>query len=137
MHDVFATYFTNALEVDQPERYLVGGICNAARSHLRRGAATSELFCGEEPCAATPTDAILLEVERKILIGRLFARIGSRCRDILHRYYINGETTDAIAGELRFKPTSVLIFLGRCRKRPDAAGAHVGLRRAGRRPSAV
>lgn len=117
VHDVFTTYFTNAEDVEQPERYLIGGICNAARNHLRRGAAASELFCGEEPCAATPTDAIALEVERKILIGRLFARIGSRCRDLLHRYYINGETTDTIAGELRFKPATVLIFLSRCRKR--------------------
>jgi RNA polymerase sigma factor (sigma-70 family) len=117
VHDVFTTYFTKAEEVEQPERYLIGGICNASRQHLRRGAAASELFCGEEPCAATPTNAIVLEVERKILIGRLFTRIGSRCRDLLHRYYINGETTDAIAGELGFRTTTVLMFLSRCRKR--------------------
>ena len=80
VHDVFATYFTNVDEVEQPERYLIGGICNAARNYLRRGAAASELFCGELPCAATPTDGIVIEVERKILIGRLFARIGSRRR---------------------------------------------------------
>jgi RNA polymerase sigma factor (sigma-70 family) len=121
VHDVFATYFTRAEDIEQPERYLIGGICNAARQHLRRGAAASELFCGEEPCAATPTDAIVLEVERKILIGRLFARIGRRCRDILHRYYLQGETTAAIAGELGFKPTTILIFLSRCRKQALSA----------------
>lgn len=121
VHDVFATYLTNAEEVEQPERYLIGGICNASRNYLRRGAAASELFCAELPCAATPGDSIVLEVERKILIGRLFARIGSRCRDVLHRYYVNGETTSAIAGELRFKPATVLIFLSKCRKRALSA----------------
>ena len=121
VHDVFATYLTRSEEVEQLERYLIGGICNASRQYLRRGAAANDLFCGEEPCAATPTESILMEVERKILVGRLFARIGSRCRDILHRYYVNGETTNALAGELQFKPTTVLIFLSRCRKRALAA----------------
>ncbi|HEX6097325.1 MAG TPA: sigma-70 family RNA polymerase sigma factor [Thermoanaerobaculia bacterium] len=121
VHDVFATYLTHADQVEHLEGYLVGGICNASRHYLRRGAAASELFCGEEPCAAAPTDSILLEVERKILIGRLLSRIGSRCRDLLHRYYMNGETTSAIAGELQFKPTTVLIFLSKCRKRALSA----------------
>jgi len=117
VHDVFATYLTRAEDVEQLERYLIGAICNASRQYLRRGAAARELFCGEVPCAATPTDSILHEVERKILIGRLFARIGSRCRDILHRYYVNGETTGAIAGDFGFKPATVLILLSKCRKR--------------------
>lgn len=121
VHDVFATYFTNADEVYEVERYLIGGICNASRHYLRRSVATNALFCGETPCAATPGEGIVREVERKILIGRLFARIGSRCRDLLHRYYVNGETTGAIADELNFKPATVLIFLHRCRKRALAA----------------
>lgn len=116
VHDVFTTYLTRAEEVEHLDRYLIGGICNASRHYLRRGAAADDLFCGEEPCAATPTESILHEVERKILIGRLLARVGSRCRDILYRYYVNGETTGAIAGELGFKPTTVLIFLSKCRR---------------------
>ena len=129
VHDVFATYLTRSEDVEQLERYLIGGICNASRQYLRRGAAANDLFCGEVPCAATPTESILLEVERKILIGRLFARIGSRCRDILHRYYVNGETTAAIAGDLRFKPATVLIFLSKCRKRAlEAYHAMTGAR---------
>jgi RNA polymerase sigma factor (sigma-70 family) len=121
VHDVFATYLTHSSQVQNLEGYLIGGICNASRHHLRRGAAASELFCGEEPCAAAPTESIALEVERKILIGRLLGRIGSRCRELLHRYYVNGETTSAIAGELQFKPASVLIFLSKCRQKARLA----------------
>ncbi|MEO8380232.1 MAG: sigma-70 family RNA polymerase sigma factor [Acidobacteriota bacterium] len=117
VHDVFATYFTNAGEVNDVGPYLVGGICNAARHHLRRVDASEAIFCGEIACVATPTESILHEVERKLLLRRLFARIGSRCRDLLHRYYLIGESTGAIAGALHFKPMTVLIHLSKCRKR--------------------
>src|SRR5436190_1789531 len=85
VHDVFATYFTNAGEVHDVGPYLIGGICNAARHHLRRIGARDAIFCDDVPCAAAPTESIQLEVERKLLLRRLLARIGSRCRDLLHR----------------------------------------------------
>ena len=117
VHDVFATYFTNAAEVNEVGAYLVGGICNAARHYLRRQDARDAIFCGEEPCAASPSESILQEVERKLLLRRLLGRVGSRCRELLHRYYVAGESTQAIAGSLRFKPMTVLIGLSKCRKR--------------------
>ena len=117
VHDVFATYFTHADEVNNVGPYLIGGICNAARHHLRRVDAREAIFCAEDPCAAAPTESILHEVERKLLLRRLFARIGSRCRDLLHRYYLAGESTSSIAGTMNFKPMSVLICLSKCRKR--------------------
>ena len=121
VHDVFATYFTNAGEVNDVRGYLIGGICNAARHYRRRTEATDAIFCGENPCAAAPTESIVAAVERKLLLRRVMARVGGRCRELLCRYYLNGETTDAIAGDLHFKPTTVLIFLSRCRKRARAA----------------
>jgi RNA polymerase sigma factor (sigma-70 family) len=121
VHDVFATYFTNAAEVNDVGPYLVGGICNAARHFLRRRDAREAIFCGEDPCAASPTESILQEVERKLLLRRLLARVGSRCRDLLHRYYLIGESTQSIASALHFKPMTVLICLAKCRKRARAA----------------
>jgi RNA polymerase sigma factor (sigma-70 family) len=117
VHDVFATYFTNADEVHEVGPYLVGGICNAARHYLRRSDATNALFCGENPCAASPDEAISRKVERKIIVARVFARIGSRCREILYRYYVHGESTQAIADMLRFKPSTIYKDLHKCRKR--------------------
>lgn len=117
VHDVFATYFTNAGDVNDVGPYLIGGICNAARHYLRRADARNAIFCGEDPCGATPTDAILQEVERKLLVRRLLSRVGSRCRDLLRRYYVAGESTRAIADSLHFKPMTVLIGLSKCRKR--------------------
>ncbi len=121
VHDVFATYFTNAGEVNDVGPYLIGGICNAARHYLRRADARQAIFCGESPCAAAPTESILQEVERKLLLRRVLARVGSRCRELLHRYYVVGESTRSIADSLRYKPMTVLICLSKCRKRALAA----------------
>jgi RNA polymerase sigma factor (sigma-70 family) len=121
VHDVFATYFSNSREVNALEPYLIGAICNAARHYWRRTEATNALFCNEVEWAATPADAIVEEVARKRLLSKILARVGKRCRDIMFRYYVNGETTSAIAEALHLKPTTVLIFLSRCRKHALAA----------------
>jgi hypothetical protein len=36
---------------------------------------------------------------------------------LLHRYYLNGETTRAIAEVLHSTPGSILVFLHKCRRR--------------------
>lgn len=74
VHDVFATYFTNAGEVNDVRTYLIGGICNAARHHLRRTDAKNALFCGETPCAAAPTESILAARSRGRSPGARSAR---------------------------------------------------------------
>ncbi len=117
VHDVFATYFTHAASVRAVEPYLIGAICNAARHYMRRADATDALFCGEMPCAATPDDALLDEVTRKLLLSKLLAGVGSRCRGLLHSYYVSGETTQAIADVMDSTPGTIRVFLHKCRKR--------------------
>ncbi len=80
VHDVFATYFLHAASVRAVEPYLVGAICNAARHYLRRSDAAEAIFCAEVPCTATLDAAALEQVERKLLLSRLLARTGRRCR---------------------------------------------------------
>jgi RNA polymerase sigma factor (sigma-70 family) len=121
VHDVFTTYFTNAGEVHVVESYLIGAICNASRHYWRRSDAANALFCPESPCAGTPTDAIVEEVARKRLLSKVLARVGSRCRDLMYRYYLNGETTRDIAEALEIKPSTVHVFLSKCRKRALSA----------------
>ena len=99
VQDVFATFFMHASSVEQPERYLIGAICNASRKHLQRNGPDDVLFCDESPCAAVAGDVLQRQIERKQLLARVFARIGSRCRELLGRYYFDGESTAAIAGE--------------------------------------
>lgn len=121
VHDVFATYFLHAASVRKLEPYLIGAICNAARYHLRRAGNADVLFCDETPCAATPDDAMASEIERKLLVSRMLARVGRRCRDLLHRYYVNGESTQSIACVMQTTPGTVLVFLSRCRAKARQA----------------
>ncbi len=117
VHDVFATYFMHAASVHTVEPYLIGAICNASRYYLRRSDAAEALFCSETPCMAAPDRSLLEEIDRKLLLSRMLAGIGHRCRDLLHRYYVNGETTSAIAGAIESTPGTVLVYLHKCRKR--------------------
>jgi RNA polymerase sigma factor (sigma-70 family) len=121
VHDVFATYLTHASSVRAVEPYLVGAICNASRHWLRRTDAADALFCGETPCAAAPDAAMTDEIERKLLLSRMLAGIGDRCRDLLHRYYANGESTRSIADALQSTPATIHVFLHKCRRRALAA----------------
>jgi RNA polymerase sigma factor (sigma-70 family) len=121
VQDVFATFFLHVGSVERVEPYLVGAICNAARKHLQRVGPGDELFCDEHPCAATPGEALLHQVERQQLLSRIFARIGSRCRELLSLYYVHGESTAAIADGLESTPGSVRVRLHKCRQRAVAA----------------
>ncbi len=121
VHDVFATYLTHAASVRATTPYLVGAICTASRQYLRRAHIETTLFCGEEPCAATPGDALMEEVHRKLILSRVLARIGSRCRDLFHRYYLQGETSLQIADAFDTTPGTILVFLHQCRSRAKAA----------------
>jgi RNA polymerase sigma factor (sigma-70 family) len=117
VQDVFATYFMHAASVEQVERYLIGGICNAARKHLQRTGAADALFCGKDPCEVAAGDVLLRQIERKQLLAKVFARIGSRCRELLCRYYVRGESVGAIGEQMDLTRGSVAVTLHKCRKR--------------------
>lgn len=119
VHDVFASFFMHAASVEQVERYLIGAICNASRKHLKRAGDVS--FCDERPCAATPDDVLLRQLERQQLLRVIFARIGTRCRDLLCRYYMKGQSTAVIADDLETTPGTVHVNLHKCRKRANDA----------------
>jgi len=117
VQDVFTTYFQHAADVEKLEPYLIGAICNASRSHIRRSSATRSLFCGEEPCAATPDDGLLDELARKTLLAQMLARVGEPCRDLLRRFYVNGEGTEVLASAFGLVRGSVKVKLFKCRQR--------------------
>ncbi|HET9146360.1 MAG TPA: hypothetical protein VFN81_09775 [Sphingomicrobium sp.] len=118
VQEVFTTYFQHAADVEKLEPYLIGAICNASRNFLRRSSAAKALFCGEEPCAATPNDALLDELERKTLVSQMLARVDRPCRELLHRFYVNGEGTEALAEAFGLECRgSVKVKLFKCRKR--------------------
>lgn len=118
VHDVFATYLSDPTTVRSIRPYLIGGICNASRQYWRRRDRHDELREGTEE----PVDAGMLEhVAMRVDVAMALARIGKRCREALRRYYLEGESTPAIAAVLETTPNNVLYLLHVCRKRARAA----------------
>jgi RNA polymerase sigma factor (sigma-70 family) len=118
VQDVFTAYFQHAANVQMLEPYLIGAICNASRNFLRRSSTSKALFfCGEHPCAATPDDALLNELERKTLLAQMLARVGGPCRDLLQRFYMNGDGTEVLAHAFNITRGAVKVKLFKCRQR--------------------
>ena len=116
VHDVFATYFSRPTTVRNPRPYLIGAICNAAR-HYWRERKNEEAALSKSDLVLPPEPELILDVlGRKLLVATTLSRIGSKCRDLLSRYYLEGESTAAIARSRDTTPDYVLFLLHRCRK---------------------
>lgn len=115
VHDVFAAYFANAPQVRDRRAYLVGTICNASRYYWRKRDAEREIFCSAPECPAVDEE-IADTVSRKLLLAGMLSRLRASCRDILKRYYLEGETSDSIAASRDTSRDYVLVLLHNCRK---------------------
>jgi RNA polymerase sigma factor (sigma-70 family) len=120
VHDVFATYLASPAAVRSPRPYLIGAICNAAR-HYWRERKNEEAALSRSDVALPPENELIVDVlGRKLLVAATLSRIGSKCRDLLRRYYLDGESSAAIASARETTRDYVLFLLHRCRKNARA-----------------
>jgi len=115
VHDVFATYITQHGNVRSVRAYLIGGICNASRQYWRERRIIEAMFtCLDEDRACGPefVDHVVLQVA----LGATLARLGSRCRETLRRYYQEEQTTAEIAADMNTTTGNVLKILHGCRR---------------------
>lgn len=117
VHDVFATYLTDPTRVASVRPYLVGGICNASRQYWRRRDRDVELAEGDDVAVDERT---LDKIATRLDVATALSRIGMRCREALRRYYVEGESTPAIAADFDTTPANVNYLLHVCRKRARA-----------------
>jgi RNA polymerase sigma factor (sigma-70 family) len=116
VQDVFATYIANKANVHDPHAYLIGAICNAARQYWRKHHASP--FCGADvEWGATPADDVIDGVIRNLVLGATLRRLGERCRETLQRFYLEGETTAAIAESRETTANYICRLLNYCRNR--------------------
>lgn len=121
VHDVFTTYLAQQDRVREIHPYLVGGICNAARDYWRKKDKERGLFCDAETCPAATDDALLSSVIETLLVRSALGTLGPSCREALHRFYVEGETANAIAESRGTTQGSILRLLHYCRERARAA----------------
>lgn len=128
VHDVFLNYILNKRTIRTDVRaYLVGGICNACRNYWRSRRTRDRVFDDEGPSVAELLhEKDLFEgVSRTMLVASTLARLGTRCRDILRRYYLDGEETPSIAESLNTTPTNVNYLMHVCRKKARDIYDHI------------
>jgi RNA polymerase sigma factor (sigma-70 family) len=116
VQDVFATYLTRRANVRDVHAYLIGAICNASRQYRRRDDASP--FCPRpehRECGSTPDDELLDAVIRNLVIRSTLSRLGQSCRELLEQFYLQGETTGAIAERRNTTANYICRLLNYCR----------------------
>lgn len=129
VQDVFLQYALQQEAVYSPRQWLVASISNASRNHLRNRSREvplpEEADGWEDPASAGATDRLLT----RLAAGAALKQLGDRCREVLYRFHVEGESTASIASELGTTAGYVQLRLHHCRKR--ARAAYVELTRVG------
>ena len=89
-----------------------------ARRRLARERKSEETALGSAGLQPpSPQEHVVDGLSRKLLLATTLSRIGSKCRDLLSRYYLDEESTAAIAERRGTTTDYILFLLHRCRKR--------------------
>lgn len=130
VHDVFIDYLTSMRRVRGDLRaYLIGAICNASRKYWRSKRNEHRVLTDDEFSAsdAAIADDLFEPVALRLVIASVLAKLGSRCREVLRRYYLEGEDTPSIAAAIDTTSSNVNYLMHICRKRArDAYDAIAG-----------
>lgn len=117
VHDIFADYLQRRTYVRNVKGWLIGAIGNASSNYLRKRRPEAELLPEHEEAADAAAEESLDRWMRRLTIAALLARLGTKCRETLRRYYLHEEPKERIAAHLETSPAYVLQLLVSCRKR--------------------
>lgn len=120
VHDVFIDYLSHTRQVRRDLRaYLVGAICNASRNYWRSRRSEDRVFASEDAAESdVPVGNDLFEgLVSRFVIASVLAKLGSRCREVLRRYYLDEEETPQIAAAIETTCGNVNYLMHVCRKR--------------------
>lgn len=120
VHDVFIKFARDCADVRVPRSWLTAAISNASsnywRDRKREAPLPADATSWPDPIAAEATDRILT----RLAVGATLLQLGARCKDVLRRFYVEGESTQTIADALGTSPGYIQLRLHLCRKRARA-----------------
>ena len=122
VHDVFAAYIANPGAVRSDLRaYLIAAICNASRNYWRSKEMQDRFFAAggaEQPADLGVADDSFFEgLSLHLVMGATLARLGDRCREVLRRFYLEGESAGSIAAAMETSAGNIHYVLHMCRKK--------------------
>lgn len=121
VHDVFISCLLTTRNVRTDLRaYLIAALCNACRNYWRARRTEDRVFADEEPASDAITEDLFDGLAVNLVVASTLARLGTRCSEVLKRYYLNGEDTATIAAALETTPSNVNYMMHVCRKRARA-----------------
>lgn len=115
VNDVFINYLRDPAQVRDARQYLVGATCHASRAYWRRQTAHQRMFRPfEAPHASEdPTFESLAVI---LAVGTMLTRLGTNCRDVLRRAYVDDQSAATIAEEMDTSAGAIRVRLHKCRK---------------------
>lgn len=117
VHDTFILYMQRHTIVHDPKAWLVTAVCNECKHYWRERKREEPLLPEHDETADPAADAEMETWVRQNALAVVFARLGSRCRDVLRRYYLGDQSKSALAEELSMKPGYIRQFVMSCRQR--------------------
>ena len=117
VHDVFVNFLLTARNVRDVRAYLLASVCNACRNYWRSRRSESRVFADDDTVVADIASPDVFDgLARNLVVASTLAKLGARCREMLQRYYLNGEDTPAIAEAMDTTPSNVNYLMHVCRK---------------------
>jgi RNA polymerase sigma factor (sigma-70 family) len=120
VQDVFLAYVRRNTEVFDPQAWLVGAISNASRKYWRtRG---REVPLPPESAEWADDDALraVTGIFDRMAFDKTISRLDDRGREVLRRFYVEGQSTNAIAEAFGTSTGAVQVLLHATRKRAHA-----------------
>jgi len=113
VHDVFLAYLANPnVVLGELRPYFAGAIWNAARNYHRKRKPEAELHNDVRDWRLeTAPDRLATD----LALATTLERISARCREVLRRHHVDGESLGSIAATLELSPAYVKVLLHRCR----------------------
>jgi RNA polymerase sigma factor (sigma-70 family) len=117
VHDIFAAYLQRRTYVRDVKGWLIGAIGNASSNYVRKRRPEAELLPEHEEAVDPAAEESLDRWMHRLTVASVLARLGTKCRETLRRYYLHEESKERIAAHLETSPGYVLQLLVSCRKR--------------------
>ncbi|MFL6246481.1 MAG: RNA polymerase sigma factor [Thermoanaerobaculia bacterium] len=117
VHDVFASFLERQPRVDDVRAFLLGATNNACKHYWRKRQHETPLLPEHDETADSSTEDALERWMLFLSLGATLARLGTKCRETLRRYYLREEKPEAIATDLDTTIAYIFQLLSTCRKR--------------------
>ena len=116
VNDVFINYLRDPAQVRDARQYLVGATCNASRAYWRRQTAHDGRFAPLDAPHGSE-DPTFESLAVTLAVGTMLTQLGTNCRDVLRRAYVDDQPAAVIAEELDTTAGAIRVRLHKCRKR--------------------